>query len=119
MTGSVDEVARVALALPGVVQGQHFEVPDFRVGGRIFCTARRGEPLAMVKLPQEIQTAVMTGHPEAITLAAGAWGRAGATLVRTDLVRAELLADLIVSAWRHTAPKPLLAAYLADQERPR
>jgi hypothetical protein len=71
----------------------------------------------MVKLPLEIQTAVMTRHPEAITPAAGAWGRGGATLVRTDLVPADVLADLIVSAWRHTAPKPLVAAYLADQER--
>jgi hypothetical protein len=117
MTGSVDEVSRVALGLPGAVQGRHFENPDFRVGGRIFCTARTGERLAMVKLPQEIQTAVMTRHPEAITPAAGAWGRGGATLVRTDCVPAELLADLVVSAWRHAAPKSLLAAYLADQER--
>ncbi len=116
--GSVEAVARVALGLPGAVQGAHFDTPDFRVGGRIFCTARTREPLAMVKLPQEIQTAVMIQRPEAITPAAGAWGRGGATLVRIDLVPADLLADLIVSAWRHAAPESLVAAYLADQERP-
>jgi hypothetical protein len=118
MNGSVEQIARLALDLPGVVQGQHFDIPDFRVRGRVFCTARTGECLAMVKLPQEIQTAVMNGCPEAITPAAGAWGRRGATLVRTDLVSAALLADLIVSAWRHAAPKPLVAAYLADLEKP-
>jgi hypothetical protein len=116
--GSVEAVAQVALGLPGTVQGQHFDIPDFRVGGRIFCTARTGEAVAMVKLPQEIQTAVMNRYPEAITPAAGAWGRRGSTLVRTNRVPADLLADLVVSAWRHTAPKSLVAAYLADQERP-
>jgi hypothetical protein len=115
MTGSVEEVARTALALPGVVQAQHLATPDFRVGGKIFCTARTGERLAMVKLPPEIQSAVISRHPEAITPAAGAWGRGGSTLVRTDLVSADLLADLIVTAWRFRAPKALLAAYRAEQ----
>ncbi len=118
MTGSVDEVAATALALPDVVQAQHFDIPDFRVRGKIFCTARTDERLAMVKLPQPLQTAVTSLYPEAISPAAGAWGRQGSTLVRTDLVPAALLADLIVSAWRHVAPKSLVAAYLADQESP-
>jgi hypothetical protein len=116
MTGSVDLVARYALALPGVAQGSHFDIPDFRVAGKIFCTARTGEPVAMVKLPQLLQSAVMTQYPEAITPAAGAWGRGGSTLVRVDLVAEALLADLIVSAWRHVAPAKLIAAYLAEQE---
>ena len=120
-TGSVEEVARLALALPGVVQDQHVGTPDFRVGGKIFCTARTHQRLAMVKLPLEIQTAVISGHPEAISPAAGAWGRGGSTLVRTDLVSADLLADLIVSAWRYGASKApdgeeLVAAYLANQQ---
>jgi hypothetical protein len=116
MSGSAEEVGALALALPETEQGQHFDIPDFRVRGKVFCTARTGERLAMVKLPQEIQTAVMNRHPEAITPAAGAWGRRGATLVRTDLVPEALLADLIVSAWRHVAPKTVVAAYLADSK---
>lgn len=116
MNGSTELVARHALALPGVEQGQHFDVPDFRVGGKIFCTARTNEPLAMVKLPQALQEAVIALHPHAITPAAGAWGRRGSTLVRTDLAPEALLADLIVSAWRHVAPAKLVAAYLAENE---
>ena len=116
MSGSVEQLAAIALALPETAQGQHFDTPDFRVRGRIFCTARTGEPLAMVKLPQEVQTAVTTLHPEAISPAAGAWGRAGSTLVRVDLILPDLLADLIVSAWRNVAPPKLVAAYLADRK---
>ncbi|MFN2444720.1 MAG: hypothetical protein ABR606_03920 [Vicinamibacterales bacterium] len=29
---------RIVLALGGVVEGAHFDHPDFRVGGRIFAT---------------------------------------------------------------------------------
>jgi hypothetical protein len=118
MTGSVEQVAAIALTLPETAQGRHFDIPDFRVRGKIFCTARANEPLAMVKLPQEIQTTVMLRYPDAISPAAGAWGRGGSTLVRVDLVPPEVLADLIVSAWRDVAPPKLVAAYLADQEGP-
>lgn len=117
MTASLEIVALHALALPEVEQKSHFDIPDFRVRGKIFCTARTSEPLAMVKLPQELQSIVMTQHPGAITPAAGAWGRQGSTLVRTDLVPEALLADLIVSAWRNVAPAKLVAAYLAEREK--
>lgn len=116
MSGSTKLVARYALTLPEVEQGQHFDIPDFRVRGKIFCTARSREPLAMVKLPQALQEAVIALHPHAIIPAAGAWGRRGSTLVRTDLVPGALLADLIVPAWRHVAPAKLVAAYLAENE---
>lgn len=116
MSGSTEVVARYALALPEVEQGRHFDIPDFRVRGKIFCTARPAEPLAMVKLPQALQEAVIALHPHAISPAAGAWGRGGSTLVRTDLAPESLLADLIVSAWRHVAPAKLVAAYLAETE---
>ncbi len=119
MSGSVEQVAALALALPETEHGQHFDIPDFRVRGKIFCTARTAEPLAMVKLPPEVQTAVIALHPEAISPAAGAWGRGASTLVRTDLAPPALLADLVVSAWRHVAPKTLVAAYLAEQQGPR
>lgn len=118
MSGSVEQVAAIALALPEAAQGQHFDTPDFRVRGKIFCTARTAEPLAMVKLPLEVQSAVTTLYPEAISPAAGAWGRGGSTLMRVDLLPLEMLADLIVSAWRNVAPSKLVAAYLADQEGP-
>ena len=116
MSGSVELVARHALALPEVEQSSHFDIPDFRVRGKIFCTARTAQPLAMVKLPLVLQSAVMTQYPEAITPAPGAWGSQGSTLVRVDLAPEALLADLIVSAWRNVAPAKLVAAHLAKQE---
>lgn len=114
MTDSVDLVRGLALALPGSEEKSHFHIPDFRVMGKVFCTARTDEPLCMVKLPLEIQTAVMAKHPNAVYPATGAWGRGGATMVRTDLVDHGLLADLIGLAWRGVAPAKLVAAHPRD-----
>lgn len=113
MSGSVEAVAPIAVALPETEQRHHFDVPDFRVRGKFFCTARTAEPVAMVKIDPELQAVVVNLHPDAITPAAGAWGRSGSTLVRIDRVPQVLLADLIAHAWRRAAPKALAAAHPA------
>jgi len=114
MTGSLDLIRRLALALPETTESAHFGTPDFRVGGKIFATARVSEPLAMLKLPPHIQEAMVAAHPDVFTPAAGAWGRSGSTLVRTDTVDPALLSDLMALAWRRVAPKRLAASSLAD-----
>ena len=116
MTGSVETVRALALALPETEEKSHFDLPDFRVGGKVFCTARTREPLFMVKLPVEIQEALVAEHPGAIYPATGAWGRGGATMVRTDLVDPALLADLIGLAWRIVAPAKLVEAHFSDSK---
>ena len=114
MTGSVEIVRALALALPEAEEKSHFQIPDFRVKGKVFCTARTAEPLCMVKLPLEIQAALVQAHPGVIYPAAGAWGRGGATMLRTDLIDPDLLADLIGLAWRRTAPAKLVAQHFPD-----
>lgn len=98
MSGSLELMRSLALALPETEERSHFDIPDFRVKGKVFCTARTSEPLCMVKLPLEIQGALIAEHPNAIAPAAGAWGAGGATMVRTDLIDQALLADLIALA---------------------
>ena len=114
VSGSVEIVRTFALALPETEEKSHFDIPDFRVGGKVFCTARTREPVCMVKLPLEIQAALVAGNPNAIYPAAGAWGRGGATMVRTDLVDPRLLGDLIALAWRCVAPAQLVAVHFPE-----
>jgi len=66
MTGSLDLIRRLALALPETTESAHFGTPDFRVGGKIFATARVSEPLAMLKLPPHIQEAMVAAHPDVL-----------------------------------------------------
>ena len=78
-----DEFRRLALALPGAVEGAHMAHPDFRVGGKIFASLSGKDPVAgMVKLPLDVQAAVLAESPAVYFPASGAWGRGGATMVR-------------------------------------
>ena len=106
-TCGADVVRPLALKLPEAVEQPHFGFPSFRVRGKIFATAQLNEHLGMLKLPLELQEAMLAEHPDGFFLPAGAWARSGATLVRTDKVPRALIGDLVVTAWAHVAPKSL------------
>jgi hypothetical protein len=77
------EFRALALSLPGAVEHAHHQHPDFRVGKKIFATL--GYPdadHAMVKLTPTQQAVLTQAEPGIFTPAKGAWGRAGATLMR-------------------------------------
>jgi len=112
MTKGSDALLRkVALALPEATEAAHFDMPSFRVRGKIFATARVNEPKAMLKLPAALQQAMAAAHPGVIVPVPGYWGRNGATFVATDKCPKALLADLVASAWANVAPKALVAAH--------
>ncbi|MBL8552064.1 MAG: MmcQ/YjbR family DNA-binding protein [Hyphomonadaceae bacterium] len=108
---AADIMRPLALKLPEALELPHFGFPSFRVRGKIFATAQLDQHLGMVKLPVEVQHAMLVEHPQAFHLPAGAWARSGATLVWTDKVPRRLLGDLVVTAWAGVAPKALVAAF--------
>ncbi len=78
-----DRFRRLALTLPGAVEGAHMGHPDFRVNGRIFATLAyesRGQGTLM--LTPEQQQAFIQELPGLFEPVPGGWGRAGATLLR-------------------------------------
>ena len=50
---SVEAATAMALALPGAQQGAHFDVTDFRVGNKIFCTLPKPGKMGMRIGPDE------------------------------------------------------------------
>ncbi len=79
---TVAQFRKLALAVDGAVEGGHMDHPDFRIEGRIFATL--GYPNAahaMVKLSPEEQAVVVAAEPGVFSLASGAWGRGGSTVV--------------------------------------
>jgi hypothetical protein len=103
---TADEFRKVALSLPGAEERAHMNHPDFRVGGKIFATL--GYPdgeWGMVKLSPEQQHNYLISTPEVFSLAAGAWGRQGATMVRLKAANKTLLKKAIELAWEATAAK--------------
>jgi hypothetical protein len=92
---------KMALALPGVEERAHMKHPDFRVHNKIF--ASLGFPdkeWGMAKIPAEHQLALTKAHPKVYVPAAGAWGRAGCTLVHLPQADAETVGEALTAAWR-------------------
>jgi hypothetical protein len=102
---------KIALSLPEAVESSHFDVPDFRVGGKIFATAGRKDGKAVLKLTRDQQQMLCEAEPDMFGSVAGGWGRLGWTnlvLAKTDAKTAK---SALWMAWRNTAPRKLLKAH--------
>ncbi len=102
---------RLALSLPEAVESSHFDVPDFRVAGKIFATAGRIDGKAVLKFTVDQQQMLCEAEAEMFEPVAGGWGRNGWTnliLAKTDAKTAK---SALWMAWRNTAPKKLLKAH--------
>lgn len=74
---------RVALSLPGAVEGSHQGHADFRIGKRIFATlGYPDDSWGMVKLTPEQQAVLVEAEPEIFRPVPGGWGKHGSTNVR-------------------------------------
>jgi hypothetical protein len=108
---TLDDVAAMALALPGTSEVLAWEgVRTFRVRNKIFVMGAPGYLTISVKTSKEEQAGLLASDPETFTFAPYA-GRFGWTRVRLSTVDAEELGELIIEAWRRTAPKAEVTAY--------
>jgi hypothetical protein len=96
---------KLALSFDGAVEGEHMGHPDFRVGegGRIFASlsgGEDGEESGMVRVPLEVQEALVAEHPEVFAPCAGAWGKQGCTAVRLQNATVAILRPAMREAWK-------------------
>jgi hypothetical protein len=97
---------RVALSLPGAVEGAHMGHPDFRVGGKIFCTlSLEKDGYGVLMLTPQEQTGMVEDAPEVFSPVPGGWGRKGSTRVRLDKVSEDVLEGAMRVAWKRRVPK--------------
>jgi hypothetical protein len=103
---SSNRFRRIALNLPGVIEGAHQGHADFRAGKRIFATL--GYPdrdWGMVKLTPEQQSVLVEAEPEIFRPVPGGWGKGGSTNVRLAAADAKTLESALTMAWTNVAPK--------------
>ncbi|QDU86600.1 hypothetical protein Pla163_37510 [Planctomycetes bacterium Pla163] len=98
---------RLALALPEVVEHEHHDHPDFRVGGKVFATLGPDGSWAMVKLPPDAQADLIDRDPEAYEPMPGAWGRQGCTRVSLTAAQRTDVEPALALAW-HTRATPAI-----------
>ena len=97
---------RIALALPGAVEGAHQGTADFRVGKRIYATlGYPDDAWGMVKLTPEQQSMLVEAEPEIFRPVPGGWGKQGYTNVRLAKADATTLQSALTMAWENVAPK--------------
>ena len=97
---------RIALSLPGAVEAAHMGHPDFRVGGKIFCTlSLEKDGYGVLMLTPEEQAGMVEDAPEVFSPVPGGWGRKGSTRVRLDKVPEDVLEGAMRMAWKRRVPK--------------
>lgn len=111
MTG--DELRSLALSLPEAHEQETWGEATFRVRGKIFATMGASEKGAGIKATLSDQAALVATHPEAFSVASYV-GRFGWVSVNLATVNNDLLRDLVIEAWRRTAPRRLVAAFDAE-----
>jgi len=107
VAGSHDVSAyrRLALAMPGAVEGAHMDAVDFRINEKIFATLAYGaKGLGTLKLSVEQQAMFLAEAPEYFSVAPGGWGRMGMTLVRVDAPES-VLAGALSTAYHYVLAK--------------
>jgi hypothetical protein len=91
---------RLALTLPDTAQGSHFNVEDFRVGGKIFATlAYQKDGCGVLLLTPDQQAGMVEDAPEIFLPVPNKWGLHGATLVRLAKVKPDILGAALRAAW--------------------
>jgi hypothetical protein len=105
------DIRGCAMALPDVVEQPHFRLPGFRVADKLLAHLQHGETHAIVCVGQAEAEAAAAARPDVYE---AVW-RNGRFFVglRVDLAKVppERMRELIEHAWRHRAPKRLVAEY--------
>jgi len=96
---------KLALSFKDTEERSHMDHPDFRVAGKIFATLNHDETLGMVKLKPDQQEVFLHDYPKIFTPVNGAWGRQGATYIKLNAAKKEILQIALLAAWKNTAPK--------------
>lgn len=104
----VDDLRRMALALPETTEGTHFHLASFQVRGRNFGVIEKDGHLLLSVEPTQVP-ALIAEDPDAF----GEVRRFDRLIgLRADPAKLpeQRLAQVVELAWRHKAPKKLVAA---------
>jgi hypothetical protein len=111
-----EQVREWILALPGCheVMVESWGHPTLRVGDKMFATGAVDAPTMTVKASRDDQAELIAGAPETYSMAAYV-GRFGWVKVELATADPDELRQIVVQAWRRTAPKRLVTAYDSAQ----
>ncbi len=107
---TAEQLRQIALSLPEAEERETWGEATFRVREKIFVMLSSSGATAGVKASLEDQSALIAMNPETFAIAAYT-GRFGWVTVQLASVDPGQMRELVVEAWRRSAPKRLAAAY--------
>jgi hypothetical protein len=106
MDSRIDLFRRLALQLPGAVEGSHMGHPDFRLNNTIFATlSAQDRGFGVLKLTPEQQQSFLAEQPQAFSPVQGGWGRMGMTFVHLHQADDSLIAGALSTAFHNLQKK--------------
>lgn len=109
---TVEDVRRIALALPRAYEALVSDRVKFRVGRIVFASLSRDETLLGFGYPREERAALVAGDPDKFLMPLPSDERYQWVRLRLAAVDEDELTELLVDAWRMCVPKKVAAAYL-------
>jgi hypothetical protein len=114
---SFDTVRQLALALPDVQERPSYGTPSFRVRDKLFARLLPDGESIVLKIDFAERAALTASAPETFS-ATPHYQNYPMMIVRLATVDPRELEQLLVGAWRHTAPKRLVALHDAASGAP-
>ncbi|KQX67834.1 MULTISPECIES: MmcQ/YjbR family DNA-binding protein [unclassified Streptomyces] len=106
-----EDVRRIALSLPDTTEKISWNMPTFRVAGKMFATLPEEETSLAVRCPKEERDELVLAEPGKFWIADHeaqfAWVRARLAALEDE----DELRDILADSWRQAAPTRLLDAY--------
>ena len=108
---TVDDVRRVAMALPRTTEALVSDRVKFRIGRIVYLALSRDERIMGFAFPKEERDALVQSEPHKFLLPRPSDLRYRWVCVRLDAVDETELREIVVDAWRMCAPKRVVAAH--------
>ena len=105
----VAAACRLALAMPGAVEGPCYGTPGYRVRGKLFARVHDDGATMVVGIDREMRAGLLEANPAAFYVT-DHYRPYDWMLVRLSAVTKEELEDMLRLAWSRKAPKRLVAA---------
>jgi hypothetical protein len=111
---TIDDVRRVALALPRAYEALVRDRVKFRVGQIVFVAFSRDETQMGFGFPKEERQALVESEPDKFLMPERGDLRYNWVVVRLAAIDEEEMTELVLDAWRMCVPKKVAAEYLGD-----
>jgi hypothetical protein len=109
---TVEDVRRVALALPRTTEHLVYDRVKFRVGQIVYAAFSRDETDLGFAFPKEERAALVASRPDVFALPRESDMRFHWVVARTAALDVEEMRELVTDAWRMVVPKKVSRAII-------